>query len=68
MVKIISVANEVCLFALFLVLLDKELSPKQETIVGMPTLVLLLMGFLPQIVNELYALCKQIKHLDTAVC
>ena len=28
-------------------------------------LVLFLMGFLPQIVNELYALRRQIKRLDT---
>ncbi|KAK9995723.1 hypothetical protein SO802_020409 [Lithocarpus litseifolius] len=28
-------------------------------------LVLFLMGFLPQIVNQLYALRRQIKHLDT---
>ena len=37
LVEIIPVANEVCLFALFLVLLDKELSPKQKTIVGVTT-------------------------------
>ena len=66
LVEIISVASEVCLFALFLVLVGKELSPKQETIVGVSMLVLFLMGFLPQIVNELYALRRQIKHLDTA--
>ncbi|KAK9995732.1 hypothetical protein SO802_020418 [Lithocarpus litseifolius] len=66
LVEIISVASEVCLFAFFLVLVDKELSPKQETIVGVSMLVLFLMGFLPQIVNELYALRRQIKHLDTA--
>ena len=65
LVEIISVASEVCLFALFLVLVDKELSSKQETIVGVSMLVLFLMGFLPQIVNELYALRRQIKHLDT---
>uniref|UniRef100_A0A7N2MNI8 Uncharacterized protein n=1 Tax=Quercus lobata TaxID=97700 RepID=A0A7N2MNI8_QUELO len=65
LVEIISVASEVCLFALFLVLVDKELSPKQETIVGVSMLVLFLMGFLPQIVNELYALRRQIKRLDT---
>ncbi|KAK7850146.1 hypothetical protein CFP56_001505 [Quercus suber] len=65
LVEIISVASEVCLFALFLVLVDKELSPKQETIVGVSMLVLFLMGFLPQIANQLYALRRQIKHLDT---
>ncbi|XP_030939507.1 uncharacterized protein LOC115964309 [Quercus lobata] len=65
LVEIISVASEVCLFALFLVLVDKELSPKQETIVGVSMLVHFLMGFLPQIVNELYTLRRQIKHLDT---
>ncbi|KAK4568694.1 hypothetical protein RGQ29_004196 [Quercus rubra] len=66
LVEIISVANEVCLFALILVIVDKQLSPKQETIVGVSMLILFLMGFLPQIVNELYALRRQIKHLDTA--
>ncbi|KAF3971824.1 hypothetical protein CMV_004602 [Castanea mollissima] len=66
LVEIISVASEVCLFAIFLVLVDKELSPKQETIVGVSMLVLFLMGFLPQIVNQLYALRRQIKNLDTA--
>ena len=66
LVEIISVSSEVCLFALFLVLLDKELSPKQATIFGVSMLVLFLMGFLPQIVNELYALSRQIKQLDAA--
>ena len=66
LVEIISVASEVCLFALFLVLVDKKLSSKQETIVGVSMLVLFLMQFLPQIVNELFALRRQIKHLDTA--
>ncbi|XP_075663386.1 uncharacterized protein LOC142632960 [Castanea sativa] len=66
LVETISVASEVCLFALSLVLVDKKLSPKQETIVGVSMLVIFLMGFLPQIVNELYALRRQIKHLDTA--
>uniref|UniRef100_A0A7N2MNR3 TRP C-terminal domain-containing protein n=2 Tax=Quercus lobata TaxID=97700 RepID=A0A7N2MNR3_QUELO len=66
LVEIISVSSEVCLFALFLVLLDKELSPKQATIFGVSMLILFLMGFLPQIVNELYALRRQIKQLDTA--
>ncbi|KAK9995729.1 hypothetical protein SO802_020415 [Lithocarpus litseifolius] len=66
LVEIISVASEVCLFALFLVLVDKELSPKQESIVGVSMLVLFLMGFLPQIVNQLYALRRQIKNLNTA--
>ena len=65
LVEIISVASEVCVFALTLVLLDKKLSSKQETIVGVSMLVLFLMGFLPQIVNELYALRRQIKQLDT---
>ncbi|KAK7829811.1 hypothetical protein CFP56_028799 [Quercus suber] len=31
----------------------------------MSMLILFLMGFLPQIVNQLYALRRQIKHLDT---
>ena len=66
LVEIISVSSEVCLFALFSVLLDKELSPKQATIFGVSMLVLFLMGFLPQIVNELYALRRQIKQLDAA--
>nr|POF23011.1 hypothetical protein CFP56_15686 [Quercus suber] len=65
LVEIISVASEVCVFALTLVLLDKKLSSKQETIAGVSMLVLFLMGFLPQIVNELYALRRQIKQLDT---
>uniref|UniRef100_A0A7N2MPD7 Uncharacterized protein n=1 Tax=Quercus lobata TaxID=97700 RepID=A0A7N2MPD7_QUELO len=65
LVEIISVASEVCVFALTLVLLDTKLSSKQETIVGVSMLVLFLMGFLPQIVIELYALRRQIKQLDT---
>ncbi|XP_050258027.1 uncharacterized protein LOC126703145 isoform X7 [Quercus robur] len=66
LVEIISVASEVCLFALFLVLVDKELSSKQDTIVGVSMLVLFLIGFLPQIVNELDALRRQTKDLDIA--
>ncbi|XP_042950589.1 uncharacterized protein LOC122282682 isoform X3 [Carya illinoinensis] len=66
LVEIISVSSEVGLFATFLVLLEKEFSGMDETLVGVFMLILFLVGYIPQMMNEWYALYRQTKRLDTA--
>ncbi|XP_075660429.1 uncharacterized protein LOC142630329 isoform X1 [Castanea sativa] len=66
LVEIISVTSEVGLFAICFVLLEKELSARVETIVGVFMLILFLVGYLPQLMNEWRALYRQTKQLDSA--
>lgn len=66
LVEIISVSCEVGMFATCLVLLEKEFSAKDETKVGIIMVMLFLLGFLAQMINELYALYGHTKQLDTA--
>ena len=66
LVEIISVSSEVGLFAICLVLLEKEFAGRDETIVGVFMLILFLVGYLAQMMNEWYALYRQIKQLDSA--
>jgi hypothetical protein len=66
LVEIISVSSEVGLFAICLVLLEKEFAGRDETIVGVLMLILFLVGYLAQMMNEWYALYRQIKQLDSA--
>ncbi|GKV18958.1 hypothetical protein SLEP1_g29266 [Rubroshorea leprosula] len=66
LVEIISVSCEVGMFATCLVLLEKEFSAKDETMVGIIMVMLFLLGFLAQMINELYALYGHTKLLDTA--
>jgi hypothetical protein len=47
-----------------LVLLEKEFSDRNETIVGVFMLILLLVGYILQMANQWYALCKQTKQLE----
>lgn len=63
-VEIVSVSSEVAIFALCWVLLDHEYSPKDEKKLGLSMLSVFLLAFVFQIINEWYALYKQIKHLD----
>ncbi|XP_057951479.1 uncharacterized protein LOC131146135 isoform X2 [Malania oleifera] len=64
LVEIISVASELGIFASCLVLLEKEFSAGDGTKVGIFMLSLFFVGFFAQMVNELYALCRQTKQLD----
>ena len=65
LVEIISVSSEVCVFAICLVLLESLSAAQDETIVGVFMLIIFLLGFLPQIMNQWYALQRQIKKLDS---
>ena len=65
LVKIISVSSEVCVFAICLVLLESPSIAQDETIVGVFMLIIFLLGYLPQIMNQWYALQRQIKQLDS---
>ncbi|XP_040989710.1 uncharacterized protein LOC121237166 isoform X2 [Juglans microcarpa x Juglans regia] len=66
LIEIISVSSEVCLFATFLVLMEKKLSDRDETLAGVFMLILFLLGYIPQMMNEWYALYRQTKRLDNA--
>ncbi|KAM4115280.1 hypothetical protein ACJW30_04G136700 [Castanea mollissima] len=72
LLEIMAVSSETCISAIMFVLGGKklsakdemELSAKDEKKFGILMLILVLVGILPQIMNELYALYKQIKQLD----
>ncbi|XP_027368449.1 uncharacterized protein LOC113874415 isoform X2 [Abrus precatorius] len=64
LVEIISLTCEVVLFATCLVLLKKDFSVRTETKFGIFMLVLFLVGYCAQIINEWYALYIQTKMLD----
>lgn len=64
LIEIISVSTEVCLFATCVSLLEKEISDVDETKVGIFMIILFLIGYIAQMVNELYALYRQTVLLD----
>ncbi|KAK6924828.1 Bacterial Ig-like domain 12 [Dillenia turbinata] len=66
LVEIISVSCEMGLFATCLVLLEINFSYEAEKRVGIFMLMLFLVGFLVQLMNEWYALYRQTKRLDTS--
>ncbi|KAL4634078.1 hypothetical protein ACB092_04G171400 [Castanea dentata] len=66
LVEIMSISSEACISVICFVLSEMELPAKDGTIVGVIMLMVFLVGFLPQMMNELCALYKQIKLLDTA--
>ena len=61
LVEIITVSSEACIFAISLVLPEEKLSDKDKRELGVLMLILALVGLLPQIMNALYDLYKQIK-------
>ncbi|KAK6920679.1 hypothetical protein RJ641_014357 [Dillenia turbinata] len=65
LVEIISVSCEIGLFATCIVLLEIDFSYEAETRVGIIMLMLFLVGFLGQLMNEWNALYRQTKRLDT---
>ncbi|XP_034925959.1 uncharacterized protein [Populus alba] len=64
LVEIISISCQVGIFATCFILLEKELSTGEETKVGIFMIALFLIGFVAQMVNEWYALYRQILRLD----
>lgn len=62
--EIISIACELGLFATCLALLEREFSIEGERGVGIFLLCLFIFGFLSLMINEWYALFKQIRKLD----
>ena len=65
LLEITAVSSEACISAILFVLGEKKLSDKDKNKFGILMLILVLVGILPQIMNELYALYKQIKQLDS---
>ncbi|KAF8399728.1 hypothetical protein HHK36_015599 [Tetracentron sinense] len=66
LVEIVSVASEVGIFATCLVLLESEFSAGDGTKIGIFMLLLFLIGFSTQLINEWYALYRQIIRLCSA--
>ncbi|KAL8091682.1 uncharacterized protein LOC141689652 isoform X2 [Apium graveolens] len=66
LVEIISVCSELGLFAICFILLEKTFSVKDERNIGICMLSLFLLAFLPQMINEWYALYRQTQQLDPA--
>ncbi|XP_031287788.1 uncharacterized protein LOC116146511 isoform X2 [Pistacia vera] len=66
LVEIISVACEVGIFTLCLVLLEKEFSVGEETKIGIFMIIVFLIGYFALLMNEWYALYRQTKQLDGA--
>ncbi|KAM5572001.1 hypothetical protein ABKV19_012200 [Rosa sericea] len=64
LVEIISVSSEVGLFATCLVLLEKDFSASDSTKVGIFMIILFLVGYIAQMINEWYALYRQTLFLD----
>ncbi|KAL7098476.1 hypothetical protein ACP275_09G019800 [Erythranthe tilingii] len=64
LVEIISVSCELVVFALCLVLLDRDFSPENERNIGVTMVFLFVLSFVAQMVNEYYAIFRQIKELD----
>ncbi|KAK9108120.1 hypothetical protein Syun_024131 [Stephania yunnanensis] len=65
LVEILSVAGEVGIFATCIVLLEKDFSTAEETAIGILMLVLFLVPFIAQMINEWYALYRLILRLDS---
>ncbi|KAF6134991.1 hypothetical protein GIB67_014040 [Kingdonia uniflora] len=66
LVEIVSVTSEVGIFVICLLLSKKEFFFKDEMKVGILMLLLFLVAFIVQMINEWYALYKQILQLDPA--
>ncbi|XP_044485980.1 uncharacterized protein LOC123211359 isoform X2 [Mangifera indica] len=66
LVEIISVACEVGIFTLCLVLLEKEFSVEEDTKIGIFMIILFLVGYFALMMNEWQALYRQTKQLDGA--
>lgn len=66
LVEIVSVSTEVCLFACCVILLKKQFSDADETKIGIFLVLVFLVGYVAQIINEWFALYRQTILLDPA--
>ncbi|KAJ3695643.1 hypothetical protein LUZ60_001020 [Juncus effusus] len=64
LVEIISLACELCIFAFCLVLIEREFSETRERIIGIAMLAVFSLMFVAQIINEWYALYRQVIRLS----
>ncbi|KAJ4808042.1 Glutathione transport system permease protein gsiD [Rhynchospora pubera] len=64
LVEIIAVASEVCIFAFCLVLLQRDFTEARERIIGIAMLAVFVFMFTAQMMNEWYALYRQVKRLS----
>ncbi|KAJ4973650.1 hypothetical protein NE237_006824 [Protea cynaroides] len=66
LVEILTIASEVGIFSICVVLSEKEFSSRDETRIGIFMLLLFLIGFSVQMINEWYALYRQTLQLSPA--
>ncbi|WCJ36094.1 hypothetical protein M5689_017313 [Euphorbia peplus] len=66
LVEIITISCQECLFATCFILKEKKLTPDTESKVGIFMIMLFVIGFLAEMMNEWYALYKHTKLLDPA--
>ncbi|KAF3962697.1 hypothetical protein CMV_012819 [Castanea mollissima] len=64
LLEIMAVSSEACISAIMFVLGEKKLPDKDGKKFGILMLILVLVGNLPQILNELFALYEQIKQIS----
>lgn len=64
LVEIISVACEIVIFAFCIVLLEKDISAREERKIGISMISVFLLSFIVQMMNEWHAICRQIQQLD----
>ncbi|KAH6770632.1 transmembrane protein [Perilla frutescens var. hirtella] len=64
LVEIISVSCELTIFTFCFVLLERQFSPENERKLGIAMLLVFLLAFIVQMINEWCALYRQIKQLD----
>ncbi|XP_073016548.1 uncharacterized protein [Primulina eburnea] len=64
LVEIVSVSGEVAIFAICYVFLEHKFSPQNERKIGISMLLIFLLAFLVQMINEWRALYRQTKRLD----
>ncbi|XP_078177786.1 uncharacterized protein LOC144572199 isoform X2 [Carex rostrata] len=64
LVEIIAIASEVCIFAFCLVLLERDFTETRERIIGVAMLAVFVFMFAAEMMNEWYALYRQVKRLS----
>ncbi|PIN20252.1 hypothetical protein CDL12_07057 [Handroanthus impetiginosus] len=64
LVEIVSVSCELAIFTFCLILLYREFSVESERKLGVSMVLVFLLAFLVQMINEWYALYRQIKQMD----
>jgi hypothetical protein len=64
LVEIIAVASEVCIFAFCIVLLERDFTESREHVIGIAMLAVFIFMFAAQMMNEWYALYRQVIRLS----